>query len=209
MPPKKRRVASGPPPPADMPANAAASAEHPADTDPSSIDAPAAPTASTSSAAEAKAERGVLLEVCCDSVASCLAAEAGGASRIELCSGLVEGGLTPSIGLVATAVAATSLPVMVLIRPRPGDFVHTAVEVDAMVRDVEAIGTVGAAGVVIGALDAEGAPDMPTLTRMVGAAKAAGLGCTFHRCVPSPPPLFSPLPLPLMMFWGLSCDDLR
>jgi copper homeostasis protein len=123
----------------------------------------------------------VLLEVCCDSVASCVAAEGGGAGRVELCSGLVDGGLTPSAGMIYAAVAAVSIPVMVLIRPRSGDFVFTAVEVDVMLKDISVVGEQGAAGVVIGALDADGMPDMAALSQMVTAAKAANLECTFHR----------------------------
>ena len=127
----------------------------------------------------------VVVEVCCDSVTSCRTAASAGAGRIELCSALVDGGVTPSAGLTAAAVAAAgpAVPVVVLIRPRAGDFVYDDDEVDVMVRDIAAAASGGAKGVVIGALDRDGAPDVAALKKLTGAASAHGLGCTFHRCV--------------------------
>ena len=125
----------------------------------------------------------VLLEVCCDSVASCVAAAQGGAHRIELCTGLVDGGVTPSIGLIRAAVAATPLPVMVLIRPRGGDFVYSEAEVSVMQYDIAQASLVGAKGVVIGALTAEGDMDVKTVKSLLQTAKKSGMSCTFHRWV--------------------------
>jgi copper homeostasis protein len=121
----------------------------------------------------------VLAEVCVDTVAGALAAQTAGAHRIELCAGLGTGGLTPSAGLVDEVLAATALPVHVLIRPRDGDFVYDRYEVSAMVRDVRAVARSGAHGVVVGALTAGGDLDGDTCRRLVDAA--GGLPVTVHR----------------------------
>ncbi|WP_422773205.1 copper homeostasis protein CutC [Plantactinospora sp. WMMC1484] len=119
-------------------------------------------------------------EICVDGVAGTLAAERAGADRVELCAGLFEGGLTPSIGTIeVTLHAASRIRVHVLVRPRGGDFIYSPYEVDAMVRDVQAAVTVGAHGVVIGALTPEGAIDLPTMRRLLAAADGADV--TFHR----------------------------
>src|SRR5579872_4512919 len=102
-----------------------------------------------------------IFEICTDSVAGVRAAVEAGAARVELCASLIEGGITPSIGMVRQAVAAAEgrLKVHVIIRPRGGDFLYSADEFAAMRDDVEAAKDAGAAGVVIGLLDAEGGVD--------------------------------------------------
>jgi copper homeostasis protein len=127
-----------------------------------------------------------LLEVCVDSPAGLAAALAGGADRIELCSALALSGLTPSPGLMALATQAPA-PVYAMIRPRPGDFVYAARELDAMRRDIDAVRAAGLAGVVFGATTRTGAPDEAALAMLIG--HAAGLGATLHRAFDLAPDL--------------------
>ncbi len=122
---------------------------------------------------------GVLVEACVDTVASALAAEAGGAGRIELCANLVEGGTTPSAGTIALARERLGIPLFVIVRPRGGDFLHDADEVEAMRRDVEAARGLGADGVVIGALTPDGRIDVDATRLLVEAARP--MRVTFHR----------------------------
>jgi copper homeostasis protein len=120
-----------------------------------------------------------LLEVAANSVASALAAQAGGAGRVELCSALELGGLTPSHATIAMARERLRIPLYVLIRPRAGDFLYDDEECEAMRRDVETCVALGCDGVVLGVLDADGDVDME---RCYGLLAAAGhLGITFHR----------------------------
>ena len=121
----------------------------------------------------------MLVEACVDTVASALAAEAGGAGRIELCANLVEGGTTPSAGTIALARERLGIPLFVLVRPRGGDFLHDADEVETMRRDVEAARRLGADGVVIGALTADGQVDAAVTRSLVDAARP--MQVTFHR----------------------------
>lgn len=123
-------------------------------------------------------ESGRILEVCCADIESVRAACEGGASRIELCSALGEGGITPSAGLIRGAVAC-GLPVNVLIRPREGDFLYTEAEVAVMESDIRYAAEAGAAGVVIGALTPEGDVDTAVCRRLIEAA--GGVSVTFHR----------------------------
>jgi copper homeostasis protein len=121
----------------------------------------------------------VLVEACVDSVASARHAGAAGASRLELCANLVEGGVTPSLGMLATIRERVSIPVHLLIRPRGGDFLYDEDEVRVMLRDIAECHGVGADGVVIGALEAGGAVDREITRRLIDAARP--LTVTFHR----------------------------
>ncbi|HVX05825.1 MAG TPA: copper homeostasis protein CutC [Rhodanobacteraceae bacterium] len=120
-----------------------------------------------------------ILEVAANSPASALAAEAGGAARVELCSALELGGLTPSYAAIAMAVARLHIPVHVLVRPRAGDFVFDDAECELMRDDIGICESLGCAGVVIGALTADGDVDVPRCRRLMDAAR--GMSVTFHR----------------------------
>lgn len=120
-----------------------------------------------------------LLEIAAGSLASALAAEAGGADRIELCANLDEGGTTPSYGTLAVVRERVRIPLYALIRPRTGDFCYDAADVEVMRRDVEACRELGCDGVVIGALDGDGGVDEPTCRALIDAA--GPMGVTFHR----------------------------
>lgn len=120
-----------------------------------------------------------LLEIAANSVESALAAQAGGADRIELCANLGEGGTTPSFGTIAAVRDRLRIPLHVLIRARAGDFVSSPGELAAMRRDVEACVRLGCDGIVIGLLDAEG--DVDVAGCRVLREAAGGLDVTFHR----------------------------
>lgn len=119
------------------------------------------------------------LEICAYSVASCIAAENGGATRIELCMGKPEGGTTPSAGLIYTALKAVSIPIHVIIRPRGGDFCYSQLELAQMEYDIKLAKQLGAAGVVFGCLTPEGEYDHIANQRLLNAA--CGMQVTFHR----------------------------
>ena len=122
-----------------------------------------------------------LLEIAANSLASALAAQEGGADRIELCGALEVGGLTPSHGLIALVRERVKIPIYVLIRPRAGDFVYVETEFETMLRDIEACVALGCDGVVIGALDVEGGVDSRNCRELI---RVAGkLGVTFHRAI--------------------------
>src|SRR5215207_1888215 len=108
------------------------------------------------SSAAAPNVSGVLVEACVDSVASSVAAERGGAGRLELCDALFDGGTTPSAGMIAACREAVAIPLFVIIRPRGGGFVYSDAELDVMRRDVAVARTLGADGVVIGPLRPDG-----------------------------------------------------
>ncbi|MFI6041513.1 copper homeostasis protein CutC [Nocardia sp. NPDC051321] len=121
------------------------------------------------------------VEICVESVGGVRVAEGAGADRVELCSGLSDGGVTPSAALIERAVALTlNTQVHVLVRPRSGDFQYSADEVSVMVRDIQAARAAGADGVVVGALDAAGALD-PVCAAFVDAAEHMDI--TFHRAI--------------------------
>ncbi len=121
----------------------------------------------------------VLLEVATDSLAGCRAAEACGAQRIELGAALVEGGTTPSLATIEAARAATRLPIMVLLRPRAGDFLYDEGEFAILCRDLELAKQAGADGAVLGLLDADGSIDVPRTRDLVALARP--MQVTFHR----------------------------
>jgi copper homeostasis protein len=119
------------------------------------------------------------LEICAGSLVSAQAAQAGGAHRIELCQSLELGGLTPSYGLIREVQAQLSIPVFVLIRPRPGGFVYNSDELSIMRTDIEICRELGCAGVVLGALDDAGRVAMAHCQPMV--TLAGPMAVTFHR----------------------------
>ena len=123
--------------------------------------------------------RDLLFEVCVDTAASATAARQGGADRIELCANLLEGGTTPSAGSVAWVREQLDVGVMVLVRPRGGDFVYSEGETEVMLRDIEVMRQIGVQGVVVGALQTDGHLDLKKTKTLVDAARP--LEVTFHR----------------------------
>ncbi len=121
----------------------------------------------------------VQIEIAVDSVESALAAARGGAHRLELAAALELGGLTPSPGFVAAVRAQVALPLYVLLRPRAGDFLYSAAELDIMRRDLETARQAGAAGIVIGFLTPAGSVDGKRTREFV--RRARPLAVTFHR----------------------------
>ncbi|MBW8734772.1 MAG: copper homeostasis protein CutC [Asticcacaulis sp.] len=122
----------------------------------------------------------VRLEVCVDTREGLEIAALHGADRIELCTCLSAGGLTPSLGIMEIA-AKLGCPTRVMIRPRDGDFTYSPGEIDLMLRDIDTVAALSLEGVVFGANRAAGDLDGPALTRLVGHAKAQGLKVTLHR----------------------------
>ena len=122
-----------------------------------------------------------LLEICVDSLASARAAIAGGADRLELCSALLAGGLTPYEGLLRQIRAESDIPIRCLMRPRPGDFLYDREELDLMVHQISALKNAGADGFVIGCLTPEGDLDMDAMKPLVNACGSCGI--TLHRCI--------------------------
>ena len=120
-----------------------------------------------------------ILEVCADSVQSAIAAQEGGADRIELCSGLVIGGLSPSAAMFRLVKKYTDLRVRVLLRPRFGDFCYDEHEFKILKEEVEMFRSLGADGIVIGILRPDGALDMERMEELIEVAD--GTGITLHR----------------------------
>ncbi|KAF8665333.1 hypothetical protein AX16_000352 [Volvariella volvacea WC 439] len=124
-----------------------------------------------------------IIEVCVDSVQSAINAVRGGADRLELCANLgLGGGTTPSIGLLkAVQRAVKGTPIMVMIRPRTGDFLYTDTEVDVMIEDIRACKKYGVRGIVFGALTEEGRVDVERAKRIID--EALPLEICFHRAI--------------------------
>jgi copper homeostasis protein len=121
----------------------------------------------------------VLIEACVDSVFSAVAAERGGAKRLELCDNLFDGGTTPSAGMISAVKAAVRIPVFVIIRPRGGGFVYSPEEIGVMRLDIEAARMLGADGIAVGVLTRDARIDVDQLRALM--THAAGLPVTFHR----------------------------
>ncbi len=124
--------------------------------------------------------KNIAFEICANGVESCLAAQEGGADRVELCAGIPEGGTTPSYGEIKTARRLLSKTRLhVIIRPRGGDFLYTPLEVERMTEDIEIARQLGADGIVIGCLTSDGDIDIDTCRRLL--TYAEGMSTTFHR----------------------------
>jgi copper homeostasis protein len=122
-----------------------------------------------------------ILEITVDSLISARAAIAGGADRLELCSALAVGGLTPYAELLRQIRRESDIDIRCLIRPRAGDFLYTAEEIAMMAAQIEELRALGADGFVIGCLDADGNPDIRAMEPLRKAAEGTGL--TLHRCI--------------------------
>ena len=133
----------------------------------------------------------ILVEAAVESLDDARAAIAGGADRLELCAHLDAGGTTPARSLVRDVLAQANVPVLVMIRPRPGDFVYTRAELDDMRRDIGIALDLGAEGLVLGALDASGRVDTVATREMLAAAR--GRPVTFHRAIDDTPDVIEAL----------------
>ena len=123
----------------------------------------------------------MVLEICVDSLASARAAIAGGADRLELCSALLAGGLTPYEALLRQIRAESDIPIRCLMRPRPGDFLYTPEERELMRRQILQLKNAGANGFVIGCLTPQGDLDVDATKPLMEAC--CGCGVTLHRCI--------------------------
>jgi len=120
-----------------------------------------------------------LIEICVEGIDGLAAAQAAGADRVELCASLLEGGLTPSMGVIRQALKIATIPFHVIIRPRGGDFLYSELEYQTMLDDVRACRELRVAGVVFGCLTADGRIDEARMTALSAAARPMKITC--HR----------------------------
>jgi copper homeostasis protein len=121
----------------------------------------------------------MIIEVCVDSVESAINAAQAGAERIELCDNLFEGGTTPSAGAIEIVRQQLDIGLHVIIRPRGGDFLYSDLEMEIMRKDIETVKKLGADGVVIGVLNADGSVDTHRSAQLLSVARP--MSVTFHR----------------------------
>ena len=121
-------------------------------------------------------------EICANSVASCVAAQEGGADRVELCAGIPEGGTTPSYGMIRNARKSIDIALNVIIRPRGGDFLYSESELEEMLYDIAVAKELGADGLVFGCLRPDGTVDKEAMKPLM---EAAGDQCKFMHCLPA------------------------
>ena len=129
----------------------------------------------------------ILLEIVASSVEDCLAAESGGADRVELCAAIACGGLTPSLGTLIEAKQRVRIPIVAMVRPRPGGFCYSDEEFTVMLRDAALLLEHGADGIVFGSLGPGGSVDSTRCGRILD--RASGRQTVFHRAfdvVPDP-----------------------
>src|SRR5262245_5948228 len=128
-----------------------------------------------------------LVEVCIETLPEAIQAAEAGASRLEVCADMSESGTTPSIGLVSAILSRLKIPAFVMIRPRGGDFVYNELELDVMLRDIDAMKRAGVHGIVSGALESSNQIDIDATKALREAA--APLPFTFHRAFDLAPEL--------------------
>jgi copper homeostasis protein len=123
----------------------------------------------------------MILEACVENLSEALIAQVRGANRIELCENLAVGGTTPSYGTIVTCKKLLSIPVIVMIRPRGGNFVYSPPEVDSMIEDIRICQKAGADGIATGVLNSSGEIDIPVLRRLI--REAGSMQITFHKAI--------------------------